>query len=284
MERPFLLLKLIISNKEVNMENYTSLTFNVRTTDDQRRTLSLLNWVSNQIVIEAIVMKRNYKASLTHSKGPFPDLGKFDKIRFLDDFLDDKGYIYPFSRTHISVLLGAVHIASNIIHEPGSNQKVGRKIPGEYQLSTRGGVSFSFNAAVNSKQREGKIDFKKVDEKNDINFTFKPTTTATLPHLGEVELTLKDEKKTVNEVNKIFENYRPTYVRFNQRTKSNDHENYWIASITFIHKAIFVRGNYLMKNANLDIEPFIERTAYHERLHRAKNRDHTSDQEITQTS
>lgn len=261
----------------MNNPHFEILNFNCFPTQDQKRTLSLLEWVTANIVVEAIVRQRNFQPKTI--KGPTAKLGRFQRIAFLNEFTDDKGHIYPFSKTHYSVLLGATKIAESIITNPGFNKKQNKLIiPGEHYLKSRGGVNFSLNSIVSNhpiildKKKDFKrkgihFDLKEVTEKNDTFHFFSPATKATLPHLGEIELSIRDEKRTIKELNDIINNFTPTYLRFFKKTNVNAHEDYWLVSLTLVRNQLCHAGTYVLPHINLDVEPFIERCAISQRQH-----------------
>lgn len=258
--------------------NFETLNFNFFPTQDQKRTLSLLEWVTASLVVEAIVRQRAFQPKPV-SEGPLAHLGKFNRIAFLNEYMDDKGHIYPFAKTHYSVLLGAVKLAESIITNPGFNQKQNTPvIPGEHLLRNRGGVHFSLNSIVSNqeiilgqkkgfKQKGILVNLHEVETKNETYQTFFPSMEMMLPHLGKFDLILRDEKRTMKELNAIINNFTPTYIRFMKKTNTKAHENYWIVSMSLIRKHLCHPGTYILPHVNLDLEPFIERSATSQRQH-----------------
>ena len=262
------------------MENCVTVTFRIFTTIDQRSTLIQLHAMTKAIVYEAILRQRALLRG-RYPTGQVDDFGLFDRFAFLDEFIYDKGFIKPFDQLHISLLLGAVKIAENIITQPEQYSTLTkRKIPGLYQFSTKGGVSFAFNAIVNDRMETPIFFPEKATEKE--GRTFHPDCRFEFPHLGEIRAQAYDKDLTIKELNTIFEDYKPLYGRFTEYKQINKNDNFWSLSVTFIRKEMFKGIDINLKHVNFDIEPVTFPTAYTTRKLRqaeeaaAKNRDHTS--------
>lgn len=258
------------------MKTFETLEFRVFANTTQRLTLLFLKTVTATVVVEAIVRQRNFYRKKFPS-GALTDLGKFDKARFLTSYLDDKSGLFPISQTHPSILAGATMIADSIITEPGKDDNNKPKIPGQYQLNYRGGVNYAFNLILNNFQSSPSLNEVSVTEK--VKDYFKPMFQAEFPHLGEIKIGILDEKRSIEEINQVFEYYRPIFALFKEKQDKNDHENYWILNVILIHKAHYTPMDIKVPGYQIVDEPLVVRPAYLERRRRettAKNRDHTS--------
>lgn len=262
------------------MENCVTVSFRIFTTIDQRTTLIQLHAMTKAIVYEAIFRQRAFLRS-RYPTGQVANFGHFDRFGFFDEFIYDKGFIKPFDQLHISLLLGAVKIAENIIEQPEQySAGTKQKIPGLYQFASKGGVNFAFNAIVNDQMKTPLFFPEKAIKKEDK--TFYPDCRFEFPHLGEIRAQAYHKDLTVDELNLIFEHYKPLYGRFSEYVQTNKNDNFWTLAVTFVREETFKGIDIKLKHANLDVEPITFPTAYAVRKLRqaeeatAKNRDHTS--------
>lgn len=264
------------------MENCVTLTFRIFTTVDQRSTLMQLHSMTKSIVFEAILRQRAYFRK-RYPVGQVEDFGHFDRFGFLDEFMEDKGFIKPFDQLHVSLLLGAVKIAENIITQPEYiSKETKRKIPGLYQFNSKGGVSFAFNAIVNNRLCSPQFFPKTVESERD-NLFF-PECRFEFPHLGEIKGNVFNKDLTIGSINEILEQYNPIYGRFSEVNQTGKNDNYWTLAVTFIRKEVFTAINTKLQHVDLDVEPVTFPCAYSLRKKRMaeeknaeeKNRDHTS--------
>ena len=259
------------------MENSVTLTFRIFTDIDQRSTLIQLHAMTKAIVFEAILRQRAYLRG-RYPTGQVEDFGYFDRFGFLDEFMEDKGFIKPFDQLHVSLLLGAVKIAENIITQPEHfNKETKKKIPGLYQFASKGGVSFAFNAIVNNRMDSPSFTPVTVTEKRE--GTFFPDCYFEFPHLGELKATVYGKEYSTQDINTIFEDYKPLYGRFIEVVQTSKNENFWSLAVTFIRKEVFKGIDIKLQHVNLDVEPVAFPAAYSlrkKRLAEEKNRDHTS--------
>lgn len=260
------------------MENCLTLNFRIFTSIDQRSTLMQLHAMTKSIVFEAILRQRAYLRG-QYPTGQVENFGHFDRFGFLDEFMEDKGFIKPFDQLHVSLLLGAVKIAENIITQPNYVNKATKKaIPGLYQFNTKGGVAFAFNAIVNDRMATPSFFPNHVETKKDA--VFSPDCRFEFPHLGEIRAQAYSKELTTDDVNNIFENYKPLYGRFTEVIQTNKNENFWALTVTFIRKEFFKGIDIKLQHVNLDVVPVTFPCAYSLRRQReladAKNRDHTS--------
>lgn len=259
------------------MENCVTLTFRIFTTVDQRSTLMQLHAMTKSIVFEAILRQRAYLRG-RYPTGQVEDFGRFDRFGFLDEFMEDKGFIKPFDQLHVSLLLGAVKIAENIITQPEhTNKETKKKIPGLYQFASKGGVSFAFNAKVNNRMDSPLFTPVTISEKRDS--VFYPECRFDFPHLGELRAHAYSKEFSTYAINTIFEDYIPLYGRFTEVVQTSKNENFWSLAVTFIRKELFNGIDIKLQHVNLDVEPVTFPCAYtlrKKRLAEESFRDHTS--------
>ena len=258
------------------MNRYETLTFHVFATPDQRLTLIELKAITATVVVEAIMQQRNFLRK-KHPTGALTDLGKFDRVKFLKSYLEDKGDIIPINMTDFNVIAGATKIAEAILREPGKDEKTKKKkVPGQYQLNYRGGVNYMFNLIVNNRQTTPNLGYVPLTKK--VGRNFDPPFIANFPHLEDIKLILTDEKRTIEDIQKVFEFYRPVSGLFKENNDYTNHENYWTLTVVFVHKDLYEPLKLTLPPMARAPEPFVIRTAYHTRLQKAeeKNRVHTS--------
>lgn len=260
------------------MENNITLTFSIFATVDQQSTLMQLHAMTKAIVFEAILRQRGY-LRYCYPKGQVEDFGHFDRFGFLDEFMEDKGFIKPFDQLHVSLLLGAVKIAEDIITQPEHlSKETKKKIPGLYQFATKGGIPFAFNAKVNDRLETPSFFPRTVELKKDA--LFLPDCRFEFPHLGEIRGYVQSKELTTFAVNEVINDYKPTYGRFIEIAQSKKNRNLWSLEVTFVRKELFEDIDIKFQHVNLDVEPVTFPTAYSLRSQRetteVKNRDHTS--------
>lgn len=259
------------------MEKSVTLTFQIFADIDQRATLIQLHAMTKSIVFEAILRQRA-ALRLCQPNGQATDFGHFDSLCFLDEFMEDKGFIKPFDQLHASLLLGAVKIAEDIISKPEHTDKeTKKKIPGLHQFATKGGVCFAFNATVNGRALPPLFNAEPVEvRKDDI---FLPGYQLEFPHLGEITAHIASKGLTVFGINDILNDYLPTYGRFVEVSQPRKNDNLWILEITFVRKEDFVAIDAKLPHVSLDVEPVSFPSAYMRRKKRLGKeifRDHTS--------
>lgn len=261
------------------MENKTTLTFDIYVDTDQRSTLMHLYAMTKAIVFEAILHQRG-ALRLYQPNGQVKDFGHFDRLHFLDEFMEDKGFIKPFDQLHASLLLGAVKIAEDIISQPEHTDKeTKKKIPGLYQFATKGGVCFALNAKVNDQDVSPQFSFRPIEVRQQKDNLFLPACHFEFPHLGEIPAHIQSKALTTYAVNDILSDYIPAYGRFIEVNQSTKNDNLWSLEVTFIRKEDFVPISAKLPHLNLDVESVSFPTAYglrKKRLGKAIFRDHTS--------
>ena len=244
------------------MKTFETLNFRVFTNTEQRLTLLFLRNVTEIIVTEAIIRQRNFYRK-KFPTGALTDLGKFDKVKFLTSYLEDKSQLYPVNQVHPSILAGATRIADAILTEPGKDEKRQPKVPGQYQLRYRGGVNYVFNLILNNHQSTPLLNDVPVTEKT--KDYFAPYFNANFPHLGDIQVSLLDTNRNIDEINQIFQFYRPLYALFREIQDKNSHENFWTLNVILIHKDHYNAMDIHVPGYQPVEEPVVIRTAYQER-------------------